>query len=907
MHPSRGVGMNEIFVKLINMSISASIIIALIILLRVVLKRMPKKYICILWALVAIRLLCPVAFETSFSAFNIVDNRLDANNLNIANLSNDGQVDSINKGINSQMKNIPAENSAIENSNHIVSEDNGNDLKTNNSVTNKTESTRSNVFSNNAFNVLGILEIVWLLGIGVLSLYALVSYINLKRKVSASINIRDNIYICDYINTPFILGVIKPKIYVQSGLTDSEMDFIIAHEQAHIKRLDYIWKPLGYIILTVYCFNPLCFAAYVLLCRDIEMACDEKVIKNMDKEGTALYSEILLKCSVHQRTITACPIAFGKVGAKKRIKNILSYKKPALWIAVVSSVICVIVAVCFLTDAVKEDKSKSGKTKLEKTVSDKEFWKDNNVFVAELTRYNGESKVTKRCVGLIQEKKEKDVFKVTVRCNFNDYYDNIDLGTYRIKDNRIEKVIGKGEIAVWSDTEIKDKLNKDEKGQHTYVKFKDDYIISSYSDNMVDSGYYEHHEFGKDKILIGFESGYGAEKDLIRVEDIKLTKDRVIELIDGIGKDAFEAAYYDVDTDNFSGTYQNIIAKNGKMVAYMKDTRHVEIVKMFSSKEPREYIIGASYEYAVPIRVVEKAEFINDEELKITYHADDGEGDYIRTEIINTKMYTDEKLEKLALDYYYKEEGFAPPIVDVEYVSEDNIVTIHLYEIVMKPKPGHTATWGWYYIDRSTGKGKDFFEKEVDLNSEVIHIDDKAILRVLKNEEQYYDTYFGKKRYFKDYKYALYMYPDEGGKYYYNDLSSPLIEDDFSIDYITQVDMDGDGKREVVLSSNKGERLVFHSEKGQVYLFAFPFRQMKSINIDGKFEGSSSGVTTYVGKIRFAGKDCYYEELCYVDEGEKLFKLNGEKVKKEEAIDYLLEIAGSYRPMWLKYKENNIK
>lgn len=133
------------------------------------------------------------------------------------------------------------------------------------------------------------------------------------------------------------------------------------------------------------------------------------------------------------------------------------------------------------------------------------------------------------------------------------------------------------------------------------------------------------------------------------------------------------------------------------------------------------------------------------------------------------------------------------------------------------------------------------------------------------------------------------------------------MDNDFSVDYITQIDMDGDGKREVLLSTNQGNRLIFHSEKGQVYLFAFPFRQMKSITIDGRFDGSSSAVTTYAGKVKFAGKNCYYEELCYVDAGEKVFKLNGETVKKKEAIDYLLEFAGSYQPSWLKYKKNNIK
>ena len=169
-------------------------------------------------------------------------------------------------------------------------------------------------------------------------------------RVRESAFLHDNIYECDSIRTPFILGVFCPKIYLPSSINQADAELVIAHERAHLRRLDHVWKPLGFVILTLHWFNPLIWLAYVLLCRDIELACDEKVIKQLGVDIKKPYSEALVNCSVPRKTIAACPLAFGEVGVKTRIKNVLNYKKPAFWIIIVSLVLLAALAVCFLTD-----------------------------------------------------------------------------------------------------------------------------------------------------------------------------------------------------------------------------------------------------------------------------------------------------------------------------------------------------------------------------------------------------------------------------------------------------------------------------------------------------------------------------------------------------------------------------
>ena len=189
-----------------------------------------------------------------------------------------------------------------------------------------------------------------MIGVAVLLLYTAVSYWRLRGKVSEAVILRDNIYQSENVGSPFVLGIIKPKVYLPYKMDVQDLGHVVAHEQAHIRRKDHWWKPLGFLLLTIHWFNPLMWLAYVLLCRDIELACDEKVIKELGNEQRADYTQALVACSVNRRMIAACPLAFGEVGVKERVKSVMNYRKPAFWIVLLAVITCVVVALCFLTN-----------------------------------------------------------------------------------------------------------------------------------------------------------------------------------------------------------------------------------------------------------------------------------------------------------------------------------------------------------------------------------------------------------------------------------------------------------------------------------------------------------------------------------------------------------------------------
>ena len=309
--------MDAAFLKIVNMSIAASWLILAVTLLRVVLKKAPKWINVLLWALVAIRLVCPFSFESALSL-------IPSNETIPLDIGMD-TTPAINSGIH-------AINNAV---NPIISQSN----------------TPAIGASVNPLQItIGIYECIWILGIAVMLLYAAISFIRLQKRVRASLYLRDNIWICDDIQTPFILGVFKPRIYIPSGTDEAQLPHIIAHENAHLKRRDHWWKPLGFLVLAIHWFNPLVWLAYILLCRDIELACDEKVIRELNQGESIAYSEALLSCSVNRKMVMVCPLAFGEVGVKERVKRVLNYKKPAFWIVVVAVIASVALAVCFLTN-----------------------------------------------------------------------------------------------------------------------------------------------------------------------------------------------------------------------------------------------------------------------------------------------------------------------------------------------------------------------------------------------------------------------------------------------------------------------------------------------------------------------------------------------------------------------------
>lgn len=314
--------MTDIFLGFLNRSLAAGILILAVVLVRLVFKKAPRWLLCALWALAAVRLVCPVSIESVLSLIPSAE---------------PVQPEII---VSAQ----PAITSGIPSVDAIVNPPLA------------AAFTPSPAQSANPLQIWTFLAAcVWLAGIAALLLYAAVSALRLRLRVRTAVRLEGKVYQSEFVSSPFILGVIRPRIYLPYGLEPDAQAMVLAHERAHLRRGDQLWKPLGYLILAAYWFNPLCWLAYILFCRDIEAACDEKVVRELGEGCKAAYSRALLACSVPRKLITACPLAFGETGVKARIRSVLNYKKPAFWLVLAAVLASVAVAVCFLTDPKRED------------------------------------------------------------------------------------------------------------------------------------------------------------------------------------------------------------------------------------------------------------------------------------------------------------------------------------------------------------------------------------------------------------------------------------------------------------------------------------------------------------------------------------------------------------------------
>ena len=310
--------MSGIFLKLLNLSISASWLVLVVLALRLVLKRAPKWVNVLLWGMVALRLMLPFSIESALSLIP--------------------SAETLSPEV-VQFDPAPTITSGVEFIDNAV-----------NPSLSESFAAAPLASVNPLYVWIYLAGWVWLIGLAAMLAYALVSYLRLRRRVSASIPLRESIYVCDEVPSPFILGIVRPRIYLPSALDEAQRGSVLSHERAHLARHDHWWKPLGFALLAVYWFNPLLWLAYTLLCRDIELACDERVLRGMDAGQVKDYSSALLACSVPRRMLAACPLAFGEVGVGARVKNALRYKKPAFWVVAASVAVCVVVAVCFLTN-----------------------------------------------------------------------------------------------------------------------------------------------------------------------------------------------------------------------------------------------------------------------------------------------------------------------------------------------------------------------------------------------------------------------------------------------------------------------------------------------------------------------------------------------------------------------------
>ena len=308
------------FPVLLRMSLSAAVLAAVVVLLRFLLGKAPKWIRCLLWLLVAARLLCPAVPQSRVSLMPMEESAL---------ASGEGLVSAMEGALPALEWETPRD--------HAV---------------NRADGEAQNIRVCTEVSPGQYLPLIWAAGALAMLLYALASFLRLRRRTGASVRLRENVYLCDEVDSPFILGVFRPRICLPSGLEEPQLSHVLAHEKAHLRRRDHLWKPLGYLLLSLHWFNPVLWLAYVLLCRDIELACDERAVRDLDPEARADYSQALLDLSRPGRAVAACPLAFGEAGVKQRVKNVLNYRKPAFWIILAALLLGLLSAVFFLTDPV---------------------------------------------------------------------------------------------------------------------------------------------------------------------------------------------------------------------------------------------------------------------------------------------------------------------------------------------------------------------------------------------------------------------------------------------------------------------------------------------------------------------------------------------------------------------------
>lgn len=323
--------MESVFVEILNMGLTATWVVLAVLAVRALCHKAPKALMVCLWALVGLRLVSPFIPESILSL--IPSGKIVSPEILLA------ERPSIHTGVTML-------NSTV---NPIISEH----LSPDYSIS----AVPAPGVSANPMKILAfVAALVWIAGMVIMFAYSLSSYLWLRHKVEVSLCYRDNIYFCDSIATPFVFGIIKPRIYLPSGMEEAQTECVIAHEMSHLKRKDHWWKTIAFFLLSVYWFHPLLWISYLLFSRDIERACDERVVRKMEPESRKNYAEALVSCSLQKRRMLACPLAFGEVGVKNRVKSVLNYKKPAFWIVAVTVVAGVAIAVCFLTNPLSESK-----------------------------------------------------------------------------------------------------------------------------------------------------------------------------------------------------------------------------------------------------------------------------------------------------------------------------------------------------------------------------------------------------------------------------------------------------------------------------------------------------------------------------------------------------------------------
>ena len=476
--------MASFFLEIFNLSMAACWIIGAVFTVRMLfVKSMPKWLVCCLWGLVAIRLLLPVTVESNISLvpnqqleLYIPSEDVDENSVFVEEsvptkeeIVNDSTVkvpitnetvsspvidEAVSSPVTDEAVSAPVtdeavsapvtdENISVPEQNTVIGDQNNvqNGINENGNIQNNVQA-QSTVRKNQiSVSFVGIAAIVWAVGFCIMTLYSVLSYVLLKRRVRMSFPCGDKVRKGEGIDSPFVLGFLRPRIYIPFGLSQRTEECVIAHERAHLARRDYIIKPLAFLILSVHWFNPFVWVAYILLCRDIEYACDERVVKGLDTDARKAYAFALLECAISHRRIAACPVAFGETGVKERVKNTMKYKKPAFWIIVICVIVCITVAVLFLTTGVSESDNSDTSSDVSDTSSETSDNAENGVYT-QVDSFINEGKFEeayKLLLTVKSEQKAKDMLKdFIVVCETESQYGRGNNGTGLIDELKTE-------------------------------------------------------------------------------------------------------------------------------------------------------------------------------------------------------------------------------------------------------------------------------------------------------------------------------------------------------------------------------------------------------------------------------------------------------------------------------------
>ena len=510
------------FSNILNASIAASWMVLAVIVMRFLLKKAPRWTHVALWGLVAVRLLLPFSIESAFSL--IPSTQTVPQEILVyegEKLQNTAFLDIVSNPAFSQ------------------------------SVTVEVGETVDRV-------QISLVQMtpIWILGMVALLIYTVISYWRLRRKVSEAVILRDNIFQSENVASPFVLGLFRPRIYLPYNMDGQDLSHVVAHEQAHIRRRDHWWKPLGFLLLTIHWFNPLMWLAYVLLCRDIELACDEKVIKELGNEQRADYTQALVACSVNRRMIAACPLAFGEVGVKERVKSVMNYKKPAFWVVVLAVIACVVVAVCFLTNPMGFQFDEATHT----IVSANHFDMRNTGDAVAVEMNSAQiSELSSRLAGVKNTKKSDEYGGLTPGYQISALLEDgtyIRISGYSLSDNNIVDIEWNGERYLVSDEEFQDYLSRICAGGDvssadnavtgkTYL-YEGEGIMGSFTITLYDDGSFTYYE-GMASSYLG-DGSWTQDGDTITLTDYGQGG---YGLVNHFKLDGDDLVFIEQDSDNF--------------------------------------------------------------------------------------------------------------------------------------------------------------------------------------------------------------------------------------------------------------------------------------------------------------------------------------------------------------------